>query len=137
MSATLLICSQSGCGAGVELDDLVKLLIELNSSIPHFSVDQLARYSYERTVQKPLQQLFEEYDGFQEYRRSPESDNPQYAFRENLPKVHEWLDRLEKDSVSDLLTEEIHHMLLETPPGKRPSAQNTVNRLRSKPALFC
>lgn len=76
-------------------------------------------------------------ESFREYRRSPESGNLQYAFRENLPKVHEWLDRLEKDPVSDLLTEEIHRMLLETPPEKRPSAQNSVNRLRREPALFC
>lgn len=62
------------------LDDLVKLLVELNSSVPHFSVDQLARYSYERTVQKPLQQLFEEYVGAHHFL-------VRYFSRDNLGKL--------------------------------------------------
>lgn len=73
---------------------------------------------------------------FKHYRRSPESGRLEYAFRENLPKVKEWLDLLEKDPVSDLLTAEIQSMLHKKP-RKRPSAEESVQRLRREPALFC
>ena len=76
-------------------------------------------------------------EAFREYRRSPESGILEYAFRENLPKVNEWLDLLQKDPMSNLLTEEIKGMLHETPPERRPSAQESVFRLRREPGFFC
>jgi len=55
--ALLLSYAQSGCKAGVQLDVVVHLLCELNSSVPHLG-PTLGRYPNDTFVQSPLQDLF-------------------------------------------------------------------------------
>lgn len=78
---------------------------------------------------------------YQRFRYQANRDNP-YAFRENLPKVHEWLDQLAqsigaKDEVGELLIEQTRAML-EPNRTKRVESKMVQKRLRAEgDAVFC
>lgn len=75
---------------------------------------------------------------FQEFRRISGTASRAYAFRSNLPKVKEWIDKLatESDHLSELLVDQISTMVHEDP-SDRPAARTCVRGLRPEMALFC
>lgn len=75
-------------------------------------------------------------DAFRKWRLAPENTSGVYAFRANLGKVKEWLQGLERDSLSDLLVDQILSMLHEDAE-ERPTAQESLNFLKREQALFC
>ncbi|KAF2221663.1 kinase-like domain-containing protein [Elsinoe ampelina] len=77
-------------------------------------------------------------EDYQSYRRVAHRENA-YAFRENLDKVHDWLDDLipDRDSVSTLLKDQTFRMLQRTAE-RRPDAKNIKRRLRIEGEIvFC
>ena len=72
---------------------------------------------------------------FRKWRRAPENHCGPYAFRENLPKVREWLKNLSRDELSEVLVEQIKDML-EEDPKRRVRAQKVVDILRRNTAFF-
>ena len=75
-------------------------------------------------------------DDYRKWRRVPEGASGSLACRENLPKVMEWLGRVEKGHVNDLVVHQTMEML-HTDPGQRPTAKEGVNILYRQRALFC
>jgi serine/threonine protein kinase len=73
---------------------------------------------------------------YRHWRRVPESVYGSFAFRENLPKVREWLDRIEKGHLNDLIVHQTLQMLHQDP-DRRPTAQEGINKLYRQRALFC
>ena len=77
-------------------------------------------------------------DEYQQFRRKEGVDNP-FAFRENLGKVHEWLEKLspKKDDVMDLLIE-VTQQMLQGKKTQRPEARDVKRQLRTEiEAVFC
>jgi len=75
-------------------------------------------------------------EDFRQWRRAPDHENGLFAFRASLPKVKEWITQLEQDALSELVVDQISAMLQEDP-DDRPTAQESVNFLRTERALFC
>jgi len=75
-------------------------------------------------------------DEFRHWRQTSENNSGVFAFRANLPKVREWLVKLEPDFLSALLVEQTLSMLHEDPE-ERPTAQDSVHYLKRERALFC
>ena len=74
---------------------------------------------------------------FQDWRKTPETECGQYAFRENLGRVKTWLTKLEKDNLSAHVSYQISKMIQEDP-NRRTSAQAGVELLANhKQLLFC
>jgi serine/threonine protein kinase len=77
-------------------------------------------------------------DEYQQFRYQQNRDNP-YAFREGLPKVQEWLNKIRPsdDSVADLLIDQTLGML-ETALDSRPLARAVKRALRVEDEhVFC
>ena len=75
-------------------------------------------------------------EDFRQFRRAPDNAGGMFAFRANLPRVKEWILQLEPDALSEHLVDQISNMLQEDPE-QRPTAQESVNFLRTERALFC
>jgi hypothetical protein len=75
-------------------------------------------------------------EDFRQWRRAPDHENGLFAFRASLPMVKEWITQLEQDALSELVVDQISAMLQEDP-DDRPTAQESVNFLRTERALFC
>ena len=73
---------------------------------------------------------------YKSFRRVTQSTYGSYAFRENLPKVREWVRGVEKGLLNDLLVFQILRMLHQDPT-QRPTAQQGVDTLARQRALFC
>ena len=73
---------------------------------------------------------------YKSWRRVPQATHGPFAFRDNLPKVQEWLHRIEKGDLNDVLVHQALGMLHQDPEN-RPTAQEGLNTLHRQRALFC
>ena len=74
---------------------------------------------------------------FQDFRRVDESDCGPFAFRANLEKVIEWVEKFEhEDSLSGIIVDQIRDML-EVEPAERAKAKNVYHILKRETAFFC